>query len=245
MTDRQTADGQTEELQCQYPALNSCANETRPLTNTLDNRPTYEIHVHSYDINLYNAPTLFVFRKKCNSTWIYDYHSFYICKCKLRFRRNEENVIIVDYGIGQIIIFSSCGFFLSSIYLVSFFLAWSQRPHIGCLPYFDTWCGPSANLECRCRCETCCVRLAENAGPKKSTKIGYGHHRTTLSGYISATKAHIDNRKKIFKQQYLLHMSSQYGELRPTNGWDRLAGLGHPIIFQRGIASWQRYYTAL
>jgi len=38
------------------------------------------------------------------------------------------------------------------------------------------------------------------------------------SGYIFATKAHIDNRKKIVKQQYLFHMSSQYGELRLTNG---------------------------
>ena len=28
-------------------------------------------------------------------------------------------------------------------------------------------------------------------------------------------------------------MSLEYGELRPTNGWDRLAGLGYPIIFQR------------
>jgi len=35
------------------------------------------------------------------------------------------------------------------------------------------------------------------------------------------------------KQQYLVHMSSQYGELRPTNGWDRLASLGHPSKFQR------------
>ena len=41
--------------------------------------------------------------------------------------------------------------------------------------------------------ETCCARLAGNAGPKKSPS---GHHRTTLSGYIFATKAHIDNRKK-------------------------------------------------
>jgi len=31
----------------------------------------------------------------------------------------------------------------------------------------------------------------------------YGHHRTTLPGYIFATKAHIDNRKKLVKQQYL------------------------------------------
>jgi len=35
-----------------------------------------------------------------------------------------------------------------------------------------------------------------------------------LSGYTFATKARIDNRKKLVKQQYLLQMSSQYGELR-------------------------------
>jgi len=29
------------------------------------------------------------------------------------------------------------------------------------------------------------------------------HHRTTLSSYIFATKAHIDNRTKLVKQQYL------------------------------------------
>ena len=33
-----------------------------------------------------------------------------------------------------------------------------------------------------------------------------GHRRTTLSGYIFATKARIDNRKKPVKQQYLLHI---------------------------------------
>jgi len=59
------------------------------------------------------------------------------------------------------------------------------------------------------------------------------HQRTTLSCYIFATKACIDNQKKLVKQQYLLQMSLQYGELRPTNGWDRIAGLRHPIIFQR------------
>jgi len=41
------------------------------------------------------------------------------------------------------------------------------------------------------------------------------------------------SEKKLVKQQYFLHMSSQYGELRPTNGWDRLANLGHPSKFQR------------
>jgi len=33
--------------------------------------------------------------------------------------------------------------------------------------------------------------------------------------YIFATKARIDSLKKLVKQQYLLQMSAQYGELRP------------------------------
>jgi len=59
------------------------------------------------------------------------------------------------------------------------------------------------------------------------------HHRTTLSGYIFATKARTKNGKKLVKQQYVLHTSSQYGDLRPTNCRDRLADLGHPGKFQR------------
>jgi len=65
-----------------------------------------------------------------------------------------------------------------------------------------------------------------------------------LSDHIFATKACIDNQKKLAEQQYLLHMSSEYGELRPTSCWDRLAGLGHPSKFQRvwrlGFVTWLR-----
>ena len=69
---------------------------------------------------------------------------------------------------------------------------------------------------------------------KIAKKSPSGHNPTTLSGYIFATKAYVDNRKKkLVKQQYLLHMSSWYGELRPTNGWDPLESLGHPSKFQR------------
>jgi len=49
----------------------------------------------------------------------------------------------------------------------------------------------------RCRSETCCTRLAEIQDAKKSPKSPSGHHRTTLSGYIFATKAYIDNRKNL------------------------------------------------
>ena len=70
--------------------------------------------------------------------------------------------------------------------------------------------------------------------PKIAKNSPSGHHCTTLSGYIFATKACIDNRKKeLVKQQYLLHMSSQYVELRPTSGRDLLVSLGHPGKFQR------------
>jgi len=60
------------------------------------------------------------------------------------------------------------------------------------------------------------MRLAETQDAKKSPKSPSGHHRTTLSGYTFATKARIDNQKKFVKQQYVLHMHPQYGELRPT-----------------------------
>jgi len=42
-----------------------------------------------------------------------------------------------------------------------------------------------------------------------------------------------DNRKKLIKEQYIRHVSSQYGELRPINGWDRCGSLGHLDKFQR------------
>ena len=52
---------------------------------------------------------------------------------------------------------------------------------------------------------------------KNRQKLPSGHHCTTLSGYIFTTKADIDNRKKLVKQQYLLQISPQYGELQPTS----------------------------
>jgi len=57
-------------------------------------------------------------------------------------------------------------------------------------------------------------------------------------GQISRAKSsqlrHISTiGKQLVKQQYLLQMSPQYGELRPTSGWDRFGSLGHPCRFQR------------
>ena len=92
----------------------------------------------------------------------------------------------------------------------------------------------------------CCRRLTDNTGRKKSRqKSPSRHRRTNLSGYIFAPEARIDNRKKIVKQQYIRHMSSQYGKLgllaaeicwrvwgtpTPFNGFRVLAPLLHGTL---------------
>ena len=76
----------------------------------------------------------------------------------------------------------------------------------------------------------CCTQLAGNTGHRKSP---FWHHRTTLSGYVFATEASINYRRKLVIWQDLLQMSSRYGELWPTNRWDLMASLGHPGKFQR------------
>ena len=123
------------------------------------------------------------------------------------------------------IIFCSCGYFL-----LSFFF---PCPFSGCLPYFHTWCGLSTNLECRS--EMSCTQLTGNTRHKKSPSA---HHHTSLSTYIFANKACIDNGKTAVKQQCLLHMSLQYDELQPTNGWDRFGSVGQ---ISMGFASWLHY----
>ena len=64
-----------------------------------------------------------------------------------------------------------------------------QRSQTGCLPYFYTWCGLSANSECRS--EMCCTRLAGNAGPKKSPKIRHLGTIAHLCRAISSQLRHV------------------------------------------------------
>jgi len=76
------------------------------------------------------------------------------------------------------------------------------------------------------------ARLKYGTQKKYTKKSPPAYYHTILSGFIFATKACIDNWKKLVKHQYLLHMSSQYGKLRHTNSWDRLVSLLHPSKFQ-------------
>jgi len=118
-------------------------------------------------------------------------------------------------------------------------------PNISCRRldiYHTSTHGLSANLECIY--EMCCTRLAENAGRKKSPKkLPSGHHRTTLSGYIFATKECIDNRKKNLLNSNIsstcLDNKVNFGPLQLRS----VDKFGAPQQVSTGFASWLRYYT--
>jgi len=79
-----------------------------------------------------------------------------------------------------------------------------------------------------------CTRLAANTGRKNDAKNRYLGTIAQLCRAISSQLSHVSTiGKKLIKQQYLPHMFLQYGELRPTSGWDRFVSLGDPSKFQR------------
>jgi len=116
-------------------------------------------------------------------------------------------------------------FLLLSFFFLSFF-----PEH---LPFLHTCCGLSANSECRSDV------LAEIL----DAKISYPSTIAQLCRTISSQLRHVSTIGKNCKQQYLIHTSSQYGEIRPTNGWDRLVSLDYPQQISTGFASWLRYWT--
>jgi len=62
----------------------------------------------------------------------------------------------------------------------------------------------------------CCLRLAANTGCKKVAKNRHLGTIAQLRRAISSQLRHVSAiGKKLVKQQYLLHMSLQYGELGP------------------------------
>jgi len=65
----------------------------------------------------------------------------------------------------------------------------------------------------------CCTRLAGNTERKNDAKNRHLRAIAQLCPAISSQLRHVSTiGKKLVKQQYLLQMFSQYGELRPTNG---------------------------
>ena len=80
---------------------------------------------------------------------------------------------------------------------------------------------------------------------KLAKKSPSGHHSTTLSGYIFAIKARIDNRKKdllngntsptcLYNMVIISPLAAEIGSL-----------VWVPQLISTGFASWQRYCTAI
>jgi len=70
-----------------------------------------------------------------------------------------------------------------------------------------------------------------------------GHHPTTLSGFIFATKACIDNRKKVLSNNIssiCAHNMVNFGPLAAEICWR----VWDTLQISTGFASWQRYCTA-
>jgi len=81
--------------------------------------------------------------------------------------------------------------------------------------------------------EMCCTWLAENTGCKNYARNRHLGTITQLCRAISSQLRHVSAiGKELVKPRYLLHMSSQYSELWPINGWNLLASLGHLSKFQ-------------
>ena len=91
------------------------------------------------------------------------------------------------------IIFCSCGYFLLLLFFPRLFSA------------VENWM--STILLHMMWPEMCCTWLAGNAGPKKSPKYAIWAPSHNFVGLCFATKACIDNRKKLVKQQCLLYVS--------------------------------------
>jgi len=149
------------------------------------------------------------------------------CSSALRGQRRQGFCLISTflwspYVIGHTIIFLPCGFFLLSSFFFSSPNLNGRRLDV----YHTTWRGPSANLERRF--EMCCSRLAANTGRKKVAKNRHMGTIAQLRRAISSQLRHVSTiGKKFVKQQYLLHISLQYGELRPSSGLDPFVSLGH------------------
>ena len=69
---------------------------------------------------------------------------------------------------------------------------------------------------------------------QKSPNIRHLRTISQICRAVSSERRHVWTiGKKRVKQHYLFHMSSQYGRLRPTSGWDRFISLGTPTNFNR------------
>jgi len=126
--------------------------------------------------------------------------------------------IVVTFELFMAALRSRCRHYIFALWFLSFsfFLRFSS-PNLSRRRldvYHTSAHGVALSVILGCRSETYCTRLAENTGRKKSPKIAIEQFCRAISSQLR----HISTIGKKPVIQQFLHMSSQYGELRPTNG---------------------------
>jgi len=79
----------------------------------------------------------------------------------------------------------------------------------------------------------CCMWLAGNTGCKNDAKNRHLCTIAQLCWAMSSPLRHVSTIRQNLLNSNISHMSSQYGELQPTNAWDWFGSLGHPSKFHR------------
>jgi len=95
---------------------------------------------------------------------------------------------------------SRCGHYIFVLFLLSSFFLLFSSPNLSGrrLDVYHTWCGLSANLECRS--EMYCLRLAENTGCKKLPKNPHLVTIAQLCRAVSSQLRHVStSAKKLVK----------------------------------------------
>jgi len=143
---------------------------------------------------------------------------------------------VCDFIIAAL--WNRAGHCIFALWFLSFFfflfLACFQRSEIGCLPYFHTWYGLSANLECMSEI-LCCTWLTGNTWCKNDAKNRYLHIIAQLCRAVSLQLRHVS---KIWKKNLLnnnmsstcFHNMTNFGPLTAESG----SGVwGTPANFNR------------
>ena len=150
-------------------------------------------HLYSEFIWLHTVLIMLFYKLSINYANLHDLCRLSIIQCAdLHIPTNTiTSVLTVAFSWSPYVIGQTTYIFILSFVLSSFFRRLSSpvRDWMSAILPHITWCGFSANLECRS--ETCCTGLAGNAGCKKLPK--HRHLRTIVQLYraISSQLRHV------------------------------------------------------
>ena len=150
---------------------------------------------HFYSMNIHFVATA----ELLDMLWICNYSVNFLHMYEaIKQSKNVSDVIFMAVQYSAAVV--SSFFFFFSLPILS-----GRR--LGVYRYFHTWCGLSANLECRSGC------AARGSLKYRNAKI---RHLRTITHFCRDTTSqlrHASTIGKHVKQQYLLHMSSWKGTL--------------------------------